>query len=119
MLEKTGFFGWGAGTKTQTQTRVKPAKREKPAQLPPFNVVLINDDDHTYEYVIRMLRAVFGYTEERGYQLAREVDEKGRAIVVTTHKELAELKREQIIAHGADFRISTCQGSMSAFIEPA
>jgi ATP-dependent Clp protease adaptor protein ClpS len=96
----------------------KPEKKKKPKNLPLWNVVLLNDDDHSYEYVIEMLRALFGYVEERGYQMAKEVDETGRVIVLTTHREKAELKRDQIHAYGADFRVATCKGSMSAMIEP-
>jgi ATP-dependent Clp protease adaptor protein ClpS len=51
--------------------------------------------------------------------MAKEVDESGRVIVLTTHKELAELKRDQIHAWGPDKQIATCKGSMSATIEPA
>src|SRR5947209_3885991 len=120
-MARTGFFSWGSSSKGQTSTAEKQKPREdaKTRQLPPYNVVLFNDEEHTYEYVIQMLRSVFGYTEERGYQLAKEVDESGRAILMTTHRELAELKREQVIAYGSDIRISECKGSMSAIIEPA
>jgi ATP-dependent Clp protease adaptor protein ClpS len=38
---------------------------------------------------------------------------------MTTHKEKAELKRDQITAYGADARMATSAGSMSALIEPA
>lgn len=102
-------------------TQAKPAERTKPEskKLPPFNVVLLNDDDHTYDYVILMLRRLFGHPEPRGMQLARQVDSSGRAIVLTTHRELAELKRDQIHAFGADPRIAASRGSMSAVIEPA
>ena len=106
-----------AEPKVARKQRAKP--KRKPAQLPRFHVVLLDDDDHTYDYVIEMLRGIFGHPAERGFQLAQHVDEHGRAIVMTTHKELAELKRDQIHAYGTDFRISTCKGSMSATIEPA
>lgn len=86
---------------------------------PPYNVILLNDDDHTYEYVIEMLRALFGYPIEKGYELAKVVDTKGRAVVCTTSLERAELKRDQIHAYGPDARIPRCQGSMTAEIEPA
>jgi len=39
--------------------------------------------------------------------------------VDTTSLERAELKRDQIHAYGADWRLTTCKGSMSAVIEPA
>jgi ATP-dependent Clp protease adaptor protein ClpS len=118
-MARAGFFGWGTGIKSQVSAAVKQKEKQKPAQLQPFNVILMNDEEHTYEYVIEMLRAVFGYAEQRGYALAKLVDQDGRAIILTTHKELAELKREQIGGYGADLRISSCRGSMSALIEPA
>jgi ATP-dependent Clp protease adaptor protein ClpS len=39
--------------------------------------------------------------------------------VLTTHKELAELKRDQILAYGADPRMEESKGSMRAIVEPA
>ncbi len=68
-----------------------------------------------------MLKSLFGHTDEKGFQLAKMVDKQGRAIVLTTHKEKAELKRDQIHAFGdgGDRRIEACKGSMSAEIEPA
>ena len=99
--------------------KAKPAGKRKPKKLPPYNVVLLNDDDHTYDYVIEMLKVVFAHPEEKGMQLAKEVDREGRVIVLTTHKEMAELKRDQIHAYGADHRVATCKGSMSAIVEPA
>jgi ATP-dependent Clp protease adaptor protein ClpS len=97
----------------------KPATKPEPKQLPPYNVILLNDDDHTYDYVIEMLRALFGHSEQRAYQMARTVDHQGRVIVFTTHKERAELKRDQIRGYGLDPRIDACTGSMAAVIEPA
>jgi ATP-dependent Clp protease adaptor protein ClpS len=102
-----------------TPKKASPSKKRKPAKLPPYNVVLLNDDDHTFEYVIEMLKALFAYQEEKGYELAKEVDTQGRVIVLTTHKEMAELKRDQIHAYGTDLRVATCKGSMSSIVEPA
>lgn len=86
---------------------------------PPYHVVLLNDDDHTYEYVILMLKELFAHPVEKGYELAKEVDRQGRAVVCTTSLERAELKRDQIHAYGPDPRIPRCAGSMYAEIEPA
>jgi ATP-dependent Clp protease adaptor protein ClpS len=121
MAKKTNTAGVETERSTQAGTRqaVKTELKNKPSLLPPFNVILLNDNEHTYEYVIQLLRKVFAYSEEKGYQLARQVDESDRAIVFTSHLELAELKREQIGSFGADPRISSCKGSMSAKIEPA
>src|SRR5438477_6382880 len=86
---------------------------------PPYHVVLLNDDDHSYDYVIEMLKALFGHPVEKGFLLAQQVDKTGRAVVCTTSLERAELKRDQIHAYGPDPRIPDCAGSMSAMIEPA
>ena len=111
--------GGGAATATAPAKSAAPA-RGKPKQkpLPPWNVVLLDDDDHSYEYVIEMLGVIFGHPTEKAYLLAKEVDTNGRVIVLTTHREKAELKRDQIHAYGHDARIATCKGSMSAIIEP-
>ena len=99
--------------------KTKPREQEKVRRQPPYNVILLNDDDHTFEYVILMLQKLFGHPPEKGFQMALEVHTKGRVIVDTTTLERAELKRDQIHAYGPDPRIERCQGSMSAEIEPA
>lgn len=86
---------------------------------PWWNVILRNDDDHTYEYVIEMLGKIFGHSPEKAFQLAVEVDVLGRVIVDTTSKERAELKQEQVHGFGPDHRLPRSKGSMSAEIEPA
>ena len=93
-------------------------QRKKPKRQPRYNVILWNDDDHSYPYVIVMLQELFGHPLEKGYLLAVEVDTSGRAILLTTTREHAELKRDQIHAYGKDDLIDQCQGSMSATIEP-
>src|ERR1700751_5932353 len=99
--------------------RPKEKTEEKVKKQPPYHVVLHNDDDHTFEYVIHMLQQLFGHPPEQGYQLAYDVHTQGRVIVDTTTKERAELKRDQIHAFGPDKGIPRCKGSMSATIEPA
>lgn len=98
---------------------LEPKNKDRVFTLPMFNVILVNDDDHSYDYVVRMLKELFGFPKEKGFLLAKEVDEKGRVIVLTTNLEHAELKRDQIHAYGPDPLIQDCQGSMSAEIEPA
>lgn len=95
--------------KTAEKTAPKPAPakprpedKKKPQKLPPWNVVLLDDDEHSYEYVIEMLGKLFAHPKEKAYLLAKEVDASGRVIVLTTHKEKAEFKRDQIHGYGAD-----------------
>jgi len=92
-------------------------KRKPPRRQPRYHVILWNDDDHTYEYVIEMMRKLFGHPEEKGFLIAKEVDKQGKAICLTTTLEHAELKRDQIHAYGPDKRSEKSKGSMSASIE--
>lgn len=91
----------------------------EPELEPPYHVILHDDDVHTYDYVIEMLSVIFGHDEMLAYKMAREVDQSGRVIVVTCHKELAELRVEQIESYGADPRMKESNGSMHATMEPA
>ena len=102
-----------------TVKRPQEQKDEKTKRQPPYNVILLNDDDHSFVYVVLMLQQLFGYPPEKGWQMAQEVDSTGRVIVLTTTLERAELKRDQIHAFGPDPGIPRCKGSMSAIIEPA
>ena len=101
----------------ETVRRRRTRQDARPKRQPRYNVVLWNDEDHTYAYVIAMLMELFGHTAEQGYQMAEAVDIQGRAIVLTTTREHAELKRDQIHAYGKDGLIDDCKGSMWASIE--
>ena len=110
----------GALTTVVRPTRPTEAEREKRRKpIPRYHVLLWDDDDHSYEYVMRMLRELFGHSEEKSFELTKRVDTSGSAVVITTTKEHAELKRDQIHAYGKDDAIKNCKGSMSASIEPA
>ena len=103
------------------KAKAKPGveKKEKVDKLPPWNVVLLDDDQHSYEYVIEMLGKVLRHAPPTAFKMAQEVDASGRVIVFTGHREVAELKREQLVSYGSDPRIASCQGGMSAILEPA
>lgn len=94
----------------------RAAEREARRQ-PRYNVLLWDSDDHTFEYVEKMLRELFGHEKEQCVQLAKQVDEHGRTVVLTTTKEHAELKRDQIHAYGRD-HLEGSKGSMWSTIEP-
>ena len=85
----------------------------------PWNVVLLDDDFHTYDYVIEMLMAIFGYPIRKAYEMTVEVDTKKRVIVWSGHLERAEAFRDEIHAYGADWRMEISKGPMSAKLEKA
>jgi ATP-dependent Clp protease adaptor protein ClpS len=79
-------------TDTDTKTR----------RQPPYAVILHNDDINGMEFVIEVLRKVFGYTVEKCFELMLEAHEKGRAAVWIGPLEVAELKADQIHSCGPD-----------------
>lgn len=83
-----------------------------------WQVVLLDDDDHTYEYVIIMLMEIFGHPQDLAYQMTCEVDAVGRVVVDVTTREKAELGKRQILEYGPDPLLSRSRSSMRAVIEP-
>ncbi len=92
---------------------------ERHQAVPLYRVVLLDDNDHTYDYVIEMLQKIFVFTLEEAYRHAEEVDHSGRTVVITCELPEAEFARDQILAYGPDPRLARSKGSMSAIIEPA
>jgi ATP-dependent Clp protease adaptor protein ClpS len=89
------------------QEDVAPKKKpSKPKPLPPHAVVVLNDDLHTFQYVIEVFTKVFGYSVEKSFLLAKEIHEQGRSIVWSGSKEVAELKRDLIRSAGPDIYAS-------------
>lgn len=96
----------------------RPARQQQRKRQPRYRVVLWDDNDHSYGYVIHMMRELFGFSLERGFEIATEVDIKGSATCLTTTMEHAELKRDQIRAYGRDELIASSKQGMHSTIEP-
>jgi ATP-dependent Clp protease adaptor protein ClpS len=87
--------------------------------VPLYRVVLLDDNDHTYDYVIEMLQRIFIFTLDQAYRHAEEVDRCGRTVLITCELPEAEFGKSQIHAYGRDWRLERSQGPMSAVVEPA
>ena len=103
--------------RTDVTPEIENAQRDQLTPL--FHVVLLDDDDHTYDYVIEMLCKIFLLPAEVAFHHAVEVDTTGRTIVMTCEREQAEFGRDQIHSYGADPRMAKSRGPMTAIIEPA
>lgn len=97
----------------------RPKRSDKQRQVPRYHVILWDSDDHTYEYVQRMLKELFGHNDPTCLKMAVEVDTQGKVIVLTTTLEHAELKRDQIHAYGPDKLMASSKGSMWSTVESA
>jgi ATP-dependent Clp protease adaptor protein ClpS len=85
----------------------------------PYHLILLDDQEHTYNYVIRMLGAIFGYSKEKAFAMACVVDSEGQCILLTGSHDEVERKQNQVHSFGADPLMPESKGSMSAIIEEA
>ena len=74
-------------TETITQEQVR--------QLPPFKIVLHNDDVNTFEHVILAILKLTPLKEPEAVEKTIEAHETGHAVLLITNKERAELYVEQ------------------------
>jgi ATP-dependent Clp protease adaptor protein ClpS len=105
------------------EPRHRPERREQTREKrkvePNYHVIIWNDEEHSYEYVIELLMKTFSHPFHKAYDITYEVDHAGKGIAYTCHRELAELKCEQILGFGADPRMPhISKGSIRATIEP-
>jgi ATP-dependent Clp protease adaptor protein ClpS len=102
-----------------TKSRPESQTGSQTRRMPPYNVVILNDEEHSYPYVIEMLVKLFRHSLAMAEELTVRIDTTGRAVVYTTHKELAELKRDQVLAYGADPLMEISKGPLRCYVEPA
>ena len=103
------------GTTVDTETGQKT--KDELGKL--YHVIILNDDEHTFDYVIEMLQAVFGFSYPTALAHTMEADATGSSIVLTCGLEEAESKRDQVHAYGPDWRMPNSRGSVVALVEPA
>lgn len=111
-------------THTASDVQVTPKKQvqeqTRTRRLPPFHVILENDDHHSMEFVVTVLRKALGYAEPRAVQLTLKAHNEGRAVVWSGPKEVAELKADQIRSfHEYRGYDGAKLGQLSCYIEPA
>jgi ATP-dependent Clp protease adaptor protein ClpS len=84
-----------------------------------YELVLLDDYDHSYEYVIRMLGDVFGYSEAEAFRAAKEVDTHGEVILGVADRAEAEVLRDKVSARGPDPLLQRSKTSMQIKLRPA
>jgi len=84
------------GSPSATATAKKPAStKKKPKQLPRYKVLLHNDDVNPFDHVIRSIRELTPLSEQDALLRTIEAHESGVSLLLVTHKERAELYKEQ------------------------
>lgn len=87
-----------ASTKTPSRQTAQPKRRTagpKPGKLPPWKVVLHNDHVNTMEGVVQTILQLTPLSEAAAVRRMLEAHQRGRALLMTTHRERAELYKQQ------------------------
>ena len=104
----------------KVKTKPRSDEETRTRRVPPYNVILDNDDHHSFEFVVEVLCKALGYTLERSFQLTELAHTSGRAVVWTGPKEVAELKADQIRSfHEIRESDGAKLGPLGCTIEPA
>jgi ATP-dependent Clp protease adaptor protein ClpS len=81
---------WGSGTKFATR---QVEKLREPGE---FQVILLNDNYTTMDFVVEILVLVFHKSEEDANRIMMDVHKKGRGIVATYPWDIAQTKVTQV-----------------------
>jgi len=83
-------------TATATEAPVKPARQpSKPKPLPPYRVLLHNDDVNSFDWVIDAIVKLTPLKLYDALEKTFEAHDTGVSLLLTTHLERAELYRDQ------------------------
>jgi len=86
--------GTAATVKPKRKKKSKPQKNP-PQHLPPWRVLLHNDPHNTFEHVITTIIELTTLNEQQAKVRTMEADQTGVALLLVTHKERAELYKDQ------------------------
>jgi ATP-dependent Clp protease adaptor protein ClpS len=78
----------------------KSPKKSPPGLLPPWKVLLHNDDKNDRLFVVNSIMELTPLNETDAVLRMKEADETGVALLLTTHKERAELYKDQFQSKG-------------------
>ncbi len=84
-----------------TTTDTGQEQRTMRGIIPPYAVILHNDDYHEMNYVVQALvKSVPGLSSDEAVRIMMEAHNSGKAIVITCPLEQAELYRDRIRTFG-------------------
>ena len=98
-------------TETGEETRTR--------RVPRYHVLLENDDHHSMQFVVEVLCRALGCAVERAVEFMLEAHTKGRAVVWTGSREVAELKADQIRTFHEVRENNRNLGPLGCSVEPA
>lgn len=90
----------GTTTAKPKAARKTTPKRKPPRHLPVWKVLLHNDDKNEMGFVVSTIVELTPLNEQEAKLRMKEADDTGVALILTTHKERAELYQEQFVSKG-------------------
>jgi ATP-dependent Clp protease adaptor protein ClpS len=75
-------------SETKTVTKEK-LKIDEPSM---YDVIFLNDEITTFEFVMKVLKQIFNKTQEQAMALTKHIHENGKGVVGTYLHEIAEQK---------------------------
>lgn len=89
--------------------RKRRPKRKPPQPLPPWKVMLHNDDKNDMGFVVRSIVELTHLREPEAFLRMVEAHETGVALLLVTHKERAELYKDQFQSKGLTVTIEPAE----------
>ncbi len=83
-------------TDTKPRTKVRP-KTERPRL---HKVILVNDDYTPREFVVTVLKGIFGMNEDQSYRVMITAHRRGTSVVAVYTKDIAETKATEATDEG-------------------
>ena len=107
--------GGGGGDESGTATakpkgaRKAAPKRKPPGHLPPWKVLLHNDDKNDMAFVVDTIVELTPLNKQDAELRMKEADDSGVALLLVTHKERAELYKDQFESKGLTVTIEPAE----------
>jgi ATP-dependent Clp protease adaptor protein ClpS len=103
-----GSSGSTAVAKPKKARKAKP-KKKLPGMLPPWKVLLHNDDKNDMKFVVESIVELTPLNTQDALLRMLEAHETGVALLLTTHKERAELYKDQFQTKGLTVSIEPAE----------
>lgn len=89
----------GSGDQAQPQTGTAVETETIATLARPWKVIVHDDPITLMNYVVMVFRTVFGYPQEKAFELMMQVHQQGKSIVWTGAREPAEMYVQKLHSH--------------------